>query len=86
MFSGLIAYSPLGVHLSADGFTGRLTGELVSANYTDVLGIEPIIGRGFLAMEDQVPGRYPVAMIQQSRFGRSGVHSSQEIVGEGPSE
>ena len=63
VFSGLIAYSPLGVHLSADGFTERLTGELVSANYTDVLGIEPIIGRGFLAIEDQVPSRYPVAMI-----------------------
>lgn len=81
VFSGLIAYSPLRVHLSTDGFTERLTGELVSANYTDVLGIEPIIGRGFLPIEDQVPGRYPVAMIS-TRLWQERFDSRREIVGE----
>ncbi len=79
-FSGLIAYSGLTVHLSADGFTERVPGELVSANFTDVLGIEPIIGRGFLSIEGQVPGRYPVAMIS-TRLWRKWFSSSQEIVG-----
>ena len=80
VFSGLLAYSPIPVHLSADGFTERLDGELVSANYTDVLGIEPIVGRSFLPKEDHVPSRYPVAMIS-TRLWQSWFHSSQDIVG-----
>ena len=80
VFSGLIAYSPIQVHLSADGFTDRLDGELVSANYMDVLGIEPIVGRGFLPNEGRVPGRIPVAMIS-TRLWQQWFQSRQDIVG-----
>ena len=80
IFSGLIAYSGLMVHLSADGFTERLWGGMVSANYTEVLGIEPGIGRGFLPEEGEVPGRHPVAMISD-RLWRDRFHGSRDIVG-----
>ena len=79
-FSGLIARSPFRVHLSADGFTERLPGEMVSANFTEVVGIEPSVGRGFLSEEGQAPGLHPVAMISD-RLWRTRFHGDREIVG-----
>ena len=80
VFSGLIAYKALTVHLSADGFTERLWGGMVSANYMEVLGIEPGVGRGFLPEEGQAPGRHAVAMISH-RLWRDRFHGSRDIVG-----
>ena len=79
-FSGLIGYDDFTVYLSADGFIERLWGELTSSNYTDVLGIEPIVGRSFLPDEGQIPARNPVAMIS-ARLWRERFHSAQNIVG-----
>jgi len=48
-------------------------GELVSANYFDVMGVRPVLGRGFLPEEDRTPNTHPVAVIShqvwQRRFG-----------------
>jgi macrolide transport system ATP-binding/permease protein len=48
-------------------------GELVSANYFDVMGVRPALGRGFLPEEDRTPNTHPVAVIShqlwQRRFG-----------------
>lgn len=50
----------------------RVQGFLVSANFFDVVGMKPMIGRGFTADEDQ-PGKAPVAVLTyalwQRRFG-----------------
>ena len=80
VFSGLMAHGLFTAHLSADGFTERLGGALVSANTPDVLGIEPVIGRSFLPEEGQVPGRHAVAMIS-TRLWRDRFQSSQDAVG-----
>jgi putative ABC transport system permease protein len=50
----------------------RIQGILVSGNFLDVVGVKPLLGRGFLNDEDQ-PGKDPVALISyglwQRRFG-----------------
>ena len=73
VFSGVIAYSYMPVNLSGDGDAERVNGAIVSGNYFSVLGVSPIIGRGFLPDEDQNPGAKPVALISyrlwQTRFG-----------------
>jgi len=52
----------------------RAWAELVSANYFDVLGVKPILGRTFLAEEGaDKPGAFPVAVISyrmwKNRYG-----------------
>ena len=79
-FSGLVAWSPITVHLKTEGLTERLDGEMVSANYNEVLGVEPILGRDFHPDEGEVPGRHPVALIS-TRLWRVNFHSSTDVVG-----
>ncbi len=62
-FSGLVAHELLLVNVS-DGEKPELAaGGIVSANYFDVLGVKPLLGRGFTADECAVPGRNPVTVI-----------------------
>ncbi len=48
-------------------------GELVSGNYFDVMGVKPLLGRGFLPEEDRTPNTHAVAVLGhtlwQRRFG-----------------
>ncbi len=47
-----------------EGDTPKIQGGvLVSANFFSVLGVEPALGRGFRADEDQVPGRDAVVVL-----------------------
>jgi MacB-like protein len=73
VFSGLFAYRMVVSSLSRNGNNQRVWGFLVSGNYFDVLGVKPILGRGFLPEEDQTPGSHPVAILSyscwQGRFG-----------------
>src|SRR5438270_843788 len=45
-------------------------GELVSSNYFDVMGVKPMLGRGFLPEEDLAPNAHPVTVISQSVWQR----------------
>jgi predicted permease len=72
-FSGLLAFH-VGDSLALTG-TGkpeRIYAVLTSANFFDVLGVRPILGRSFLPAEEQKPGGAPVAVISygmwQTRF------------------
>jgi predicted permease len=73
VFAGLLAYRFAPMSLSSNGASERVWGYTVSGNYFDVLGVQPVIGRGFLPEEDQTPGARPVVVISyacwQSRFG-----------------
>jgi len=64
-------FSP--VSLSADGTNERIVANMVSANYFDVLGAAPILGRGFLPSEAVDPGAHRVVVLGhsfwQGRFG-----------------
>lgn len=59
---------------------GQLLAEAVTANFFDVTGIRPVLGRGFTAEEGQVEGGAPVAVLSHDlwveRFG-----GDQSIVG-----
>jgi len=72
-FSGLLAFHHEAVGLTGMGKPQRVWGTLVSANFFDVLGVRPILGRGFLAAEEQKPEGAPVVVLNyalwQSRFG-----------------
>jgi putative ABC transport system permease protein len=55
-FEGLAAFLPATFNFQAGDIPQRLTGLRVGANYFDVLGIEPQLGRTFLKGEDEAGG------------------------------
>jgi putative ABC transport system permease protein len=63
VFSGLTLYSPVQATLTGEGQTGEILGQIVTANYFDVLGVHPVLGRGFIPEEDRVPGAQAVTVI-----------------------
>ncbi len=79
-FSGLTAWSMITAGISAsasrDASEGSraefVLGEAVSGNYFDVMGVKPILGRGFLSEEDRTQNTHPVVVIShklwQQRF------------------
>jgi len=70
LFSGLAGFAPAGVALTGNGQPKPLPAMLVTANYFDILGVKPVLGRAFLAGEDQKPGGNPVAVLSHSLWTR----------------
>src|ERR1700752_2950965 len=72
-FSGLIAADLRSLNLTGNKAPQRVWGTMCSANYFDVLGVRPMLGRGFLPAEDTKAGSSPVAVISyrlwQTRYG-----------------
>jgi predicted permease len=58
----------------------RIYGALTSANYFDVLGVRPILGRGFLPAEEQRRGGASVAVISEDMW-RARFGSDRSIIG-----
>jgi predicted permease len=71
--TGITACGFATISLTGKDKPERVFGMVASANYFDVLGVRPLLGRGFLPVEDQKPGGAPVAVISyrfwQTRFG-----------------
>mgnify|MGYP001305615053 CR=1 FL=1 len=80
LFSGVAAWTFSPLSLTLGGEPTRVLGHLVSANYFDVLGVRPALGRLFLPEEDRGALAHPVAVLSystwQTRFG-----GDPEIVG-----
>jgi putative ABC transport system permease protein len=80
-FTGITACNFALMSLTGKGKPERVWGMVASANYFDVLGVRPILGRGFLPVEDEKPGGAPVAVISyrlwQTHFG-----ANPDIVGQ----
>ena len=72
-FTGITACNFAQMSLTGKGKPERIWGMVASANYFDVLGVRPILGRGFLPVEDEKPRGAPVAVISyrlwQTHFG-----------------
>ena len=68
VFSGSAIAIPTGVNLIVSGKQARLFCELVNANFFDVLGVHPFLGRGFSPEEDTSPR--PVAVLSYALWNR----------------
>jgi len=62
-FSGLLAYHDDAMTLTGTGKPMRILGSVTSANYFDVLGVRPTLGRAFLPSEEEKPGEAAVVVI-----------------------
>jgi predicted permease len=73
VFSGLVSYNALALAYSGKGEPEQIVGEMVSGDYFSLLGVKPLIGRGFLPEEDKVPGASLVTVLAynfwQQRLG-----------------
>jgi putative ABC transport system permease protein len=71
-FERLAASTGASFNLTGDGAPERIVGARVSAEYFDVFGVRPFLGRGFSAVED-APGHERVVVLSQGlwreRFG-----------------
>jgi predicted permease len=72
VFSGVMCRFGLPLSLSFNGHTERVSGELVSGTYFQVLGVGAALGRVFTPDDDRIPGGHPLAVLSynfwKSRF------------------
>jgi macrolide transport system ATP-binding/permease protein len=72
-FAAIAAHTFVTVSVESGGAATPLTGEIVSGNYFDVLGISPAVGRLLQPQDDSVVGAHPVVVIShglwRERFG-----------------
>jgi predicted permease len=61
-----------GQHLTAtiDGHADIVTGQLVSGNFYQQLGVQPVLGRAIQPSDDDAPGSGPVAVISDGLWAR----------------
>ena len=59
----------------------RLSGTVVSHNYFAALGVEPLLGRFFLAEEDRTPLTHPVAVVSEV-FWRDRLGGAADVLGQ----
>jgi len=80
----LFAFGGAGVDLVWSGEVERIDGLLVSGNFLEVLGVQPVLGRTITPADDRVPGGHPVAMLSYSfwknRFGGDAGAVGRQVV------
>ena len=79
VFSSMGAYRQQDVVLSDAGEPERVAGVMISANFFDLLGVKPFVGRFFRPEEDQI-GAGPVALIGDGLWKRK-FGSSPDVLG-----
>src|SRR3984893_4812325 len=80
VFTDLAAFLPLTLTWSGGAEPRQIQGELVSANYFDVLGVQPIRGRFFMADEDTKPNGNDVAVLSYALWANK-LGSDPSIIG-----
>src|SRR5215218_2530521 len=79
-FSGLAAEDMISAAVDAENQSDVIWGQVVSANYFDVLEVKPIMGRAFLPDEDKTIGANPVVVLSHS-FWKRRMASDPNVVG-----
>lgn len=86
VFEDMAAWSSLGVNLTGGGEPERVPGMQVTASFFPLLGVKPLLGRGFFPRED-VPKGDPVVVLSyslwQRRFGGRHDITGQAITANG---
>ena len=70
VFSGVLGLYRFSASIASHGETDRASGELVTGNYFETLGVRPAIGRVFSQDDDRVPGAQPVVVLSHSYWER----------------
>jgi putative ABC transport system permease protein len=70
VFTGILARYNFSASVASKGQTDRATGELVSGNYFEVLGVQPAVGRVFTQDDDRVPLAQPVVVLSYPYWTR----------------
>jgi predicted permease len=81
VLSDLALYTQAPISFGNNVRSEVVLGAIVSANYFDVLGINPSFGRTFLPEEDRTPGAHPVVVLNHS-FWQSRFNSDRTLVGQ----
>src|SRR5437879_6521922 len=88
VFSGIAAMQFRSLNLTGTDEPERLAGRGVSAEFFDVLGVRPAVGRSFAAEEDR-PGANPVCIIShglwERRFGSDSAIINKQVTLSGAS-
>src|SRR4029077_14704126 len=79
-FSDMIGFNINQMGLTTRGKPQRIWGALVSANYFDALGVNAVLGRGFLPAEDQTPWVHSVNVISY-RLWQSHFAGDSSVIG-----
>lgn len=79
LLSGIALFQPNDWVLSGAGRPVQVSGGIITASMFQVLGVEPRLGRGFLASEDQ-PGANHVVILTDG-FWRSQFHADPQVIG-----
>jgi predicted permease len=84
VFAGAAAWYPAAASFSMGGQTELIQTNLVSGNFFDVLGVNPIVGRGIAPDDTRVRGGAPVVVLSHSfwarRFGANPAILNQKIL------
>jgi predicted permease len=82
-FSGLAAFddSPLPVTWNRSGVGEIVQGQLVSANFFSVLGVQSVLGRTFSPEESQTAGENPVVVLSHA-FWQQRLNADPRVLGE----
>ncbi len=70
VFSGVLARHAISLSVAGTDRTERASGELVSGNYFQVLGVRPSLGRLFMPEDDVAPGGHPLAVLSHNYWTR----------------
>jgi len=70
VFNGVLARFEFSASIASRGQTDRGSGELVTGNYFEVLGVQPAFGRVLSPADDDVQGAHPVLVLSHAYWER----------------
>ena len=80
VLAGLLGRRFVHAAIGDEGAADVVWGELVTGDYFSVLGVQPLLGRGFLPDEDRTPGEKPVVVLGH-HFWQDRFHADPAILG-----